>query len=494
MTRGLPRGIFLLTIWLVWAQCPAAGVAEGLGSAIGRAVKGHRLRGARVGVTAFRLGDGEVLYSQNAREKLEIASNVKLFTTAAALWHLGAGFRFRTPLVADGRIADGRLHGNLIIVGGGDPMLSGRMHQGDVLRVPREMAVALKGAGVEEILGDLVLNDRFFDGELRAPGWAEADHLWWYGAPASALSFNDNCVDLAVTGAGTAGETARVKVLPEVDFARVVNRAVTVSRGEREGLFFSRNGRGEYVVSGRIRTGRTRGENLAVEDPPSYFGAALRTELARAGVKLCGRTRMMRPGETFAAEAQTVYAWESPLADAIAVANQRSQNFFAEQILKTLGASKRGVGSRANGIAQVMGFLREAGVAEGSVELTDGCGLSPGNLATPEAVVALLSFMHRSREYELFRDSLAVNGAGMGTMRNRLKEAAAGRIYAKTGSVKSRGVSALSGYAQARGGEWVAFCILVNDAGQENYYAAKMFEDSVCRAILGVPNPARRRK
>ena len=96
---------------------------------------------------------------------------------------------------------------------------------------------------------------------------------------------------------------------------------------------------------------------------------------------------------------------------------------------------------------------------------------------------------------ELFRESLAVNGATVGTLRHRLKEkAAVRRIHGKTGTITSRGVSALSGYARLRKGETVAFCILINDFPSQNYYSAKLIENSICRAILGVPEPTRKKR
>jgi len=491
--RGLSQRIFVLTICLLCRPCAAG--SEALSPALARALERHPVRGARVGVLVVRLSDGRTLFSRHAEEKFEIASNAKLFTTAAALRRLGTDFQFRTPVVADGEVAEGRLKGNLMIVGGGDPMISGRFYKADAMYVPRVIATTVKEAGITEISGDLVMNDRFFDRELVAPGWAKADCLRWYGAPASALSFNDNCVDVTVTAARTPGRAPRIVISPDVGFARVVNRAVTVARRKAEGLHFSQGGNGVYVVSGRIRVGNRRGESLPVDDPPMYLAAAIKKELAQVGVTLMGEARMIRPGEVFKPEAQTLCAWESPLAYAVKVANQRSQNFFAEQILKTLGASKRGVGSRAAGITEVRAFLKEAGIADGSVSLTDACGLSPGNAATPRAIVKLLTFMHGSKEGEVFLDSLAVNGAGSGTMRNRLKEkAAAGRIHAKTGTVKSRGVSALSGYAMTKDNEMLAFSILINGASREGYYAAKLLENAACRAMLGVPEPKRKNR
>ena len=461
--------------------------SSGMGDALERAVETHSIPGARVGVAVRRLSDGQDVSARDADQSFEIASNTKLFTTAAALWKLGADYQFMTAVVANGTIGEGKLAGDLLIVGSGDPAISGRFHGGDKLFVPRAMAQAVRKFGIKEITGDLVMDDRFFDRLLRPPGWPAAESLWWYAAPVSALSYNDNCVDIRVKGAKASGMAAVVGVSPEVGYAKVINRTKTCGKKERGRLRFARNRNGAIIVSGRIRVGRTRRENITVTSPPLYLAAAIRKELAHAGVAVKGRSRLVHDGEKTAHQARTIYAWETPLAQAVNVANRRSQNFFAEQILKTIGAEQKKAGTTANGIAEVKDFAGLAGLPRGSVSPTDGCGLSPGNGATPAAIVGLLAFMYRGKHREVYYNSLAVNGDPDTTMRRRLTEdSARGRIHAKTGTIKSRGVSALSGYAEALDGETYAFSILVNGCKRAHLYRAKRLENALCRVILGV--------
>ena len=483
--HGGVRRLWLLGIFLSATALGASRMAD----ALDRALRRHTVPNARIGVLVRDLAADRVVFQRLSGEKFEIASNAKLFTTAAALERLGSRYVFKTLIIANGAIRDGCLAGDLVIHGGGDPAISGRFQGGDRMYVPRAMAKVVRDAGITRIDGDLVMDDRFFDRQLRPPGWPEADQLWWYGAPVSALSFNDNCIDVSVTGAKSRGRAPHVSIQPDVGCGRIVNQATTVGAKEPEGLHFSRREDGAVALGGSIRSGKTRGDNIAVENPPLFLGAALKQELARAGVALTGAVRPPRDGEKMVAESRPLGVWETPLVKAVAVANQRSQNFFAEQILKTLSAVRRREGTTQGGIAEIMDFLRSAGLPERDVELADGSGLSEGNCATPAAVVALLACMAKSENGPIFLDSLAVSGDKDTTMRHRLTESAAcGQVHAKTGTVKSRGVSACSGYVELRDGRVVAFSVLINGFKPGHIYRAKNAEDAVCRAILGVPD------
>lgn len=456
---------------------------------IEQALRKHSVPDARVGIAVRRLSDGAEFFTRSPRDLFELASNAKLFTTAVALRELGAEYEFKTALIANGPIEDGRLVGDLVVVGGGDPSLSGRFHGGDAMAVPERMARAVREAGITETTGDLVLDDRLFDRELRAPGWPADEALWWYAAPVCALSFNDNCLDIRITGARRAGAPAIVAVAPDVDFGRVVNRTFTCAARNEEGIAFAREADGTLAITGKIRSGIVRAENIAVEQPALYLGAAVRRALAQEGVVVRGATRLVREGEQARPEAREIFAWRSRLADAVAVANRRSQNFYAEQIFKTLGATKFGVGSFRSGAKAVRDHLVAAGFPAGTVLPADGCGLSPGNRATPQAVVALLETMYNSPLREIYMGSLAANGDAVGTLRHRLTEPAAlRRIHAKTGTIRTRGISALSGYAKASDGRTYAFAILTNDYPPVRFSAVRAMEDAVCRALLGVPD------
>jgi D-alanyl-D-alanine carboxypeptidase/D-alanyl-D-alanine-endopeptidase (penicillin-binding protein 4) len=461
--------------------------AAAMKTALKRAMARHPVDGATIGVAVQRLSDGRLIFTRNANTQLEIASNAKLFTTAAALWKLGPDYKFRTSIIANGVMVGDMLQGDLVIVGGGDPCISGRFHKGDKLYVPHKIVEGVWQFGIRKITGDLVMDDRFFDRALRPPGWARADWLWWYGAPVSALSYNDNCVYITVTGAKKSGQAPTVRISPSINYARMLNRAVTSSGRSAGGLAFSKNGAGAIVITGRIRTGRARGDNITVENPPMYLAAAIRTELTRAGITVKGKSRVVHRGERALAGARTVYVWKTPLINAVNVANTNSQNFFAEQILKTMGAAQDGQGATSNGLAVVMRHVESIGISRNNVSLADGSGLSAGNRATPRAIVKLLHSMYGGKHRRSFFNSLATNGGSQGTMKRRMThKSIRGRIHAKTGTIKSRGISALSGYAKGLDGEVYAFAVIVNGFKRDLAWQAKVLENSICGAVIGV--------
>ena len=489
MPRSRLRFIIFLSLYPLCAMVPADAdpPAEGLpAEAIAHALARNRVPGARVGVVARRLSDGKEFFSQRGTERFDMASNTKLFTTAAALSMLGPEYEFRTAVIMNGRVEGDKLLGDLVIVGGGDPSLSGRFTGGDVMAVPREIAASVQRRGIRVVTGDLVMDDRLFDRVHRAPGWPRDEHLWWYAAPVGALSFNDNCADIRVTGAAAAGSAALLSVSPDVPYVRVVNRCMTCRTRAEEGVMFVRQADGALEVGGCIRIGRTRTESIAVEEPALFLASAIRAQLSTLGITVQGRDRTAGENETALPEAREIYVHQSRLTDAVAVANRRSQNFYAEQILKTLGAARTGVGSFRSGITAVQEFLTKSGFPAGTVLLADGSGLSPGNRATPQAIAALLEIMYRSELRDAFFDSLAVNGNQETTLRKRMTAPPMrGRIHAKTGTIKTRGVRALSGYAEALNGQVYAFAILTNGFRPGRLSKVWAMEDAVCRALVG---------
>jgi len=456
-------------------------------AALQAAVDRHPVHGAKVGVVARRLSDGREVFSFHGNEMFQLASNTKLFTTAAALLKLGADYEFRTTLIANGPVQDGALQGDLVVVGGGDPSFSSRVHP-SAMTVPREFVKAIQAAGIRQITGDLVMDDRLFDRVYRAPGWPKAEWLWWYAAPISALSFNDNCVEVKVTGGPEPDAPATITTIPSFPAMRFVNRCSTGARDRPGEVTFERDADGAIVVSGRLPIGVSRSETIAVEDPALYLASALQTEMAKAGISLAGQARLVTDSEKPQPGSQEIFVWKSRLVDSICAANQRSHNFCAEQILKTLGAARFGKGSFESGTAAVREFTRAAHLPDEAVTLVDGCGLSPEDCATPQAVSALLEVIFRSKIQDAFYSTLATNGQPETTLRNRLTDPAMrGRIHAKTGTIKANGVSALSGYAEATDGEIYAFSVIVNDFRPGAVGAATALEDSICYALVGVP-------
>lgn len=493
MRYGLAAGIaaLALTACAATAQDPRA---DATAARIEAAAARFKMNGARAGICVRRLSDGRELFQQRGNELFEIASNTKVVTTMAALWRLTPNYEFQTRVVANGPIENEVLKGSLVVIGGGDPSISGR--GGEAMRVPREIAASIQQAGIREIAGELVMDDRFFDRVYRAPGWPGPESLWWYSAPVSALSFNDNCAEYKVSASPAVGGGAIVTCVPVLAGLRVANQVTTVPRDQDSEVRFERDANGNgVVITGRIALGSSRSETLAVDDPPSFFAAAIRMQIEKMGITIRGGTRLATAGERLQPAATEVFVWKSKLTDAVAVANRRSQNFYAEQILKTLGAARFGKGTFENGVAAVREFTRAAHMPEGAISTVDGCGLSAGNQATPQALCALLEVAHRSALKDVFFATLAANGDAETTLRGRMTDKAMlGRIHAKTGTIKSNGVSALSGYAQGIDGDLYAFSVLVNGAKPERFGEARALEDAVCYAIVGLTREAPRAK
>src|SRR5437870_6204158 len=183
---------------------------------------------------------GKVLYSLNADKLSTPASNTKLFTTAAALALVGPDYKFHTTVEAAGTLDKyGRLSGDLVLMGRGDPNLSGRALPYDLrterndhpIQVLENLADALVQKGVKYIDGDIVADDSFFAFERYGEGWSQDDLVWGDGAPVSALTVNDNVIFVNIMPADRAGDRAFVNVTPFADYYQIENRIITTPPG-----------------------------------------------------------------------------------------------------------------------------------------------------------------------------------------------------------------------------------------------------------------------
>lgn len=465
----------------------AAAQAKGLHAAdlaeACRKVVGHRaLRRARVSVAVADLSDGQWLFTHGADLLCSVASNAKLATTAAALDALGPDFEFRTTVAAVGKIHGKVLHGNLLVIGRGDPSISGRFHDDNETAVLERWADAVADAGIAEVRGGIVADATYFDNQHLHPEWPDDQYSAWYCAQIAALSFNDNCLLVAVRPGARRGGPARVAVQPPTDYVTLVNR-VTTSRarlGKRAVTVHRAMGRNQVTASGAIREGdRPYTTWVTIDDPPLFTATVFREVLARKGIR-CGPPRPRSPDLHIDPDDVTeIVTTTSTLAQAVAVANARSQNFYAEMILKTLAREKAGKGTWPAGTERVAAYLRRAHL-KGSFDVRDGSGLARANRYSARQLCILLAHVAGTDHAELYRKSLAQPGRP-GTLAHRsglfpLRK----RLRAKTGYI--RGVCSLSGYLDTRGGRRVAFAFLINDfhcsLGQ-----ARAVQDKLCLTL-----------
>ncbi|HUS58656.1 MAG TPA: D-alanyl-D-alanine carboxypeptidase/D-alanyl-D-alanine-endopeptidase [Planctomycetota bacterium] len=434
------------------------------------------------GVKIVSMRTGETLIDNYADKLFIPASNQKLVSTAAALHLLGPDFRFQTLLYARGKIAQGVLDGDLIVVGGGDPDISGRNHGGDPRFLFKTWAKVLKDSGISEVSGSIIADVSAFDGVLVHPTWPRNQQDKWYCAPVSALALNDNCVDITVSAGPEPGAPAKVSIVPDTSYARVTNNCATTSaRGEHLFGFLGRAGSEGLVLRGKFwLSGSPLTTNVPVDDPPVFFLTALKETLQAEGIAVKGTTVAAAEPVPVAAGCKLLHTFATPLEQAVTVANKRSQNFYAEQILKTLGWKTSGKGTFDSGAAAIKGFLGKVSTHGKDCEIADGSGLSRKNLLSASAVTDLLVWIVKQPGGAAFANSLSVAGSD-GTMDGRMtQEPCSGRVRAKTGTIA--GVSSLSGYIEVPG-DALAFSMLMNSS-KAGVWRMKLAQDAICKEVI----------
>jgi serine-type D-Ala-D-Ala carboxypeptidase/endopeptidase (penicillin-binding protein 4) len=416
---------------------------------------------AHWGVEIRSLTTGETLYSRNAGRMFMPASNVKLFTGAAALATLGPEFRYRTEIFTSGDVEpDGTLRGHLLVRADGDPTTSGRFYED-----PRDRfagwADSLRAHGITRIAGNVVAVDDGLDDETIGAGWGMYPQSATYAAEFSGMMFNESAVQVALHP-GAVGETGIVRLHPATGYVDVVNRTRTVAAGEQARIRVTPRGPGAgIVVEGEIPAeGEPQRQNVGVPDPTAYYVTVLRETLAERGIAIDGAS-LTAADETDLGQARLLFAYASaPMGEIVTAMMKPSQNQVAEVILKTVGREMRGTGSASAGIAVVDSLFTAWELPAERLLMRDGSGLSRYNLVAPVLTAALLERMRRMPLPGEWEESLPIAGVD-GTLRNRLTGTPAeGRVQAKTGTLST--VRALSGYLTTASGEEIVFATMIN--------------------------------
>jgi len=445
----------------------------------------HKLREKNCGVYVATVQDGRALAAINADTPLILASNKKIMTTAAALDMLGPGFEFVTKVCRTGPIEGGVLRGDLVIVGGGDPNISGRHYEGDALGVPRQWIAAIRAAGITSIEGNVVADDRIFDRELVHPSWPANQLDRWFCAPSCGLSFNDNCIDVSVSPGDVAGTPAKISLNPPTGYVRISNSCKTTTSKRKHKIIIARRaGTRSVTVAGNcwLKAGETIG-HVTVDDPALLTATVMREQLVKAGIAVSGRA-VLAPRDIPPRQRTEICRTVSDLATSVMYANKRSQNFYAEQIHKMMGAVMLGDGSFAGGNRALTKFLSQLGIEPDSYTSADGSGLSRQNRFTARQIGTVLMYMVDHPSSALFIDSLTVAGVE-GTLRNRLKsDTLRGLIRAKTGFIS--GVRTLSGYVVDRNARPLIVFSFVTNGGYP--YGA---QQDICELLVKISGASR---
>jgi serine-type D-Ala-D-Ala carboxypeptidase/endopeptidase (penicillin-binding protein 4) len=455
----------------------------GLAREIDRVLNETDLKRARFGVFVMSAKDGRVLYAHNSDQLFTPASNMKVYTTAVALDLLGADYRWRTSVYANKQPdGNGIIDGDLTLFGRGAP---------DLISKPRGDAPALATfadqlyqGGVREVHGNIVGDNSYFRGELYGIGWQWNDLQWYFGAEPSALSIDENSVEVTIAPGNKQGGGANVVINPESSPVRLVNETKTGEQGDTTSIGIMRglSGNDLRVWGDFPVNGRAFSAFLSVHDPAMWAASLFKRALISRGIKVSGdaRTRDFRMAATEKFDPQKsvelAHQDSEPLSAIIRHTNKESDNLYAELILRTIGKERgasapdpdprknRERGDDEAGTAVVRSWLESKAIATKGLAIRDGSGLSRLDLITPETTARLLLAMSQANGANAYHDSLPIAGRD-GTLNGRLKKLT-GRLFAKTGTLTY--VHSLSGYTVTPDNETLVFSIMCNDATDRN--------------------------
>lgn len=447
----------------------------------------------RLGVLIQERERGVTHVSINADEQFTPASLLKLVTTAAALETLGTEFRFTTTVEATGPINNGILQGNLIVRGGGDPSLGARFRQGrpTVTGLLDDWAADLRRRGLRNIQGNIIGNEDRYERDPLAMGWERLEVAEWYSAEVSALNYNENVIDVLWKGASKPGELAKYTLIPQTDFVVFSSsvRTGTVEQTAPRLRYFRFPESNDIRARGSLPPNFEKYDFAAIHDPARYTAQLFLQSLEKAGIRVAGvaaNRSLIDQGalDTETTETQVLITHESPsLAEMVKVINTKSQNLYAETLLREMAIAKETETTFAGGSDAVAKWLRDRNLNRPGFLMVDGSGLSPVNRVTPRVLANVLRYVSGTEFSGIYKSSLATPGEGslagrfdgMGKMRNDL--------YAKTGFLG--GSHAIAGYfTNHRGTEYV-FVIIINDYNTRRSREARDFIDDIVATAYG---------
>lgn len=452
------------------------------------------IKSAAHGVIFTRLSDGKILFEQGADDLMSPASVTKVITSAAALTYFGPAYSFKTPVYFTGKIDKGRLAGDLIIQGSGDPFI--------VSEILWQTAVDLRHLGIREITGAVIIDNQLFDGESRDESrlnsTQKSTHA--YDAPVSAFAVNFNTVAVA-TAPDTPGKIALTSVTPfPLRHVRHTGKVSTGKGDQSAGVSLSRNTTpdgGIALASGGVIGADSPIKKLyrSVGDPDVAAGDYVLGFLGDAGIKCLAAART---GKT-PTNAKPLYEITGYDMRRITQGlNTFSNNFIADMLTKRLGAAfgnpqnpdMPGSGTLRAGISILSSFLRNDVGIKSAFKIYNGSGLSTENRLSARQIAGVLNWMEKRGD--LFPDFIGSLPASAwdGTLKKRLKKAddLAGQVRAKSGTLTEPiTVAALAGYFRLPEDGWVSFVMIGNGIegkSQPGLLDVRNLQDDVLKGLF----------
>jgi D-alanyl-D-alanine carboxypeptidase/D-alanyl-D-alanine-endopeptidase (penicillin-binding protein 4) len=442
------------------------------------------LKGAIAGVSVRSASTGQLIYSFNGDKRLTPASNLKLFTAAAALTTLGQDYTFQTELLTDGSIKWNVLTGNLYLKGKGDPTLL----PGDYDQFAKE----LKKKGVKMISGDLIGDDSWYDDVRYSVDVTWSDEEAYYGAQISALTvspdqdFDSGTIIVEVTPGKNTNQKANITVSPKTDYVQIINDTKTVESDGRNEISISRDhGQNIIRINGTIPIDApTQKELVAIWEPTKYALHLFKQSLKKQGIKILGKMQV----EEVPKKTNLIFSHSSmPLSQLLVPFMKLSNNGHGDILIKEMGKAFKGKGSFKEGLEVEKNALSTLGVGTEAIEIRDGSGISHVNLVPANEMTKMLYHVQEMEWFPTFLSSLPLAGSKEkmigGTLRNRLKNVPMKEnVKAKTGTLTN--VSSLSGYVKTKSGDTLIFSILLNHL--RDNIEGKQIEEQIVNILANI--------
>lgn len=443
---------------------------------------------AQWGVYIERLDTGKVVYEKNSHTLFRPASNRKVLTAVLALMNLSPNFMYETKVYRSGEVVGGTLRGDIIVQAAGDPSFHPIYDPRRSYYYPLDnWASEIKKNGITSIAGDVVIDVSAFERFDSIPsGWSWEQLNDSYASPTGAFSVFENCITVQISPGSSAGERANYTLIPNIDSFKIENISETSNRTGYSSVNVIKNPMTGYnMMTGSIGVGtKTQTLRIPMNEPDSQCGSIFKAALERAGIRVGGKLSIIYDSKRIDYQnSSIVLTHSSPdLKRIIKYMLLESNNFFAEQIYKTISAQKSGKGSYESSKIVERNSWSRLGLPLRENVAADGCGLSRSDLFSPYFIAQLLKKVKEKYPDWDFENLLPVSGVS-GTLGGRIgKEGYRGKVKAKTGSVHR--VSCLSGYLTTQSGTPMVFSIMINNSIGEMGGKMVLIEDKICEKII----------
>lgn len=389
--------------------------------------------------------NGKVIYDYQGNKGLTTASTQKIFTAAMALELLGKDYQWKTTASHSGSVNNGILNGNLFIHSTGDPTLgSWRYDDYKPENFKEKLISSIKNKKIFKIVGDLIIDDYYFDFQVIPGGWAWNDIGNYYGAGVWGINWRENQFDINTNGKD-------IKSF-NIDLQNVkwVNDLKTSGTSDQSLIYTA-----PHSPVGHIN-GNLPAKNMTISgstpNPPIQLGVEIKQWLKEHQIEFNGKiisnSQMRINGkEMFEFPRNNIFMeYQSPTLDKIVFwFLRKSINFYGETLIKTIGKEKKNEGSYKAGMEVLKNFWKDKNIAPNMINFADGSGLSPQNYVSAKAEVQALLYAKKQVWYNEFYDGFPVQ--------NKMKMKGGTMAFTKS----------FAGYHTSSSGKKYVFSIIINN-------------------------------